>query len=80
MLDIRYRKTQTKPGILFTSLPIFTLRTSDYDAIFEFCVDLRHKRRHSKSATSSLRDKGTCREIDHVYHATCSNTVNMRGN
>ena len=35
-LDIKRRE----PGILFISLPIVdTLLTSDYDVIFDFCVD-----------------------------------------
>ena len=35
-LDIK----RCEPGILFISLPIFdTLQTSDYDVIFDFCVD-----------------------------------------
>ena len=49
-LDIKRRK----PGILFISSPFLnTLQTSDYDVIFYFVLIQRHKRRHSKSATSS---------------------------
>ena len=35
-----------------------TLQTSDYDVILRFVLIQRHKRRHSKSATSSWPDKG----------------------
>ena len=28
-----------EPGILFISLPMVSLHTSDYDVFFEFCVD-----------------------------------------
>ena len=28
---------------------------------------------------SGFNDKGTCREIDNVYQATCDNAVIMRG-
>ena len=35
-----------------------TLQTSDYDVILMFVLIQRHKRRHSKSATSSWPDKG----------------------
>ena len=38
-----------------------TLQTSDFDVILRFVLIQRHKRRHSKSATSS------CREIGNVY-------------
>ena len=34
-LDIKIRK----PGILFIGLRIGSLQTSDYDVIFDFCVD-----------------------------------------
>ena len=39
-----------------------------------------HMRRQSKSAASSRPDKGTCREMDNVYQATCNNAVDMRDN
>ena len=58
----------------------FTLQTSDYDVIFNFLLNQCHRQRHSKSATSSWPDKGTCREIDNVYQATCNNAFNMQGN
>ena len=40
----------------------------------------RHWQRHLKCAMSTQPDKGTCREIDNVYQATCNTLVNMRGN
>ena len=52
----------------------FTLQTSDYDIIFNYCID------SASLAMSSWPDKGTCCEIDSVYQATCNNAVNMRGN
>ena len=71
-LDIKSRK----PGILLISLPSwFTLQTSKYDVTIDFCVIQHHWRHHSKSATSSWPDKGTCREKDKIYQATCSATV-----
>ena len=45
-----------------------------------FVLIQRHKRHNSNRVTSSRPDKGTCREIDNVYQATCNNAVNMRGN
>ena len=36
-LDIERREVH--PGILFISLPVVSLQTSDYDVIFETCVD-----------------------------------------
>ena len=55
----------------------FTRQTSDYEVIFDFCVD-------SASLATSFKkcnfiDKGTCPEIDNVDLATCSKAVNMRG-
>ena len=43
------------PGILFISLPIvcFTLQTSDYDVIFDACVDSASLATSLKNATSS---------------------------
>ena len=35
----------------------------------------RHFQRHSKSATSSWPYKGTCREVDNIYQATCNTAV-----
>ena len=75
-LDIK----RCKPGILFISLPSFTLQTSDYDIIFYFCVDSVLLGCHSKSATSSWSDKGTCREIDIIYKATWNVAVNVAVN
>ena len=43
-LDIKRRE----PGILFISLPIFSLQTSDYDVFFDFCVN-------SSSLTASFK-------------------------
>ena len=40
----------------------------------------RHWRRHSKSATSSLPDKGTCREIDNVYQTNMYGPRSAVGN
>ena len=65
-LDIKRRE----PGILFISLyPLLnTLQTSDYDVIFDCCVD-------SASLATSFKKvqrhhdliKVTCREIGNVY-------------
>ena len=57
----------------------FSLQTSDNDVFFNyFCVDSASLATSLKSSTSSWPDKGTCREIDNVYQAKCSNTINMR--
>ena len=79
----------SKPSLVnliskYTNLVFYlsvTLQTSDYDVIFVFCLLLiqRH-RHHSKSATSSWPDNGTCSEIDNVYQPTCTNAFNMQGN
>ena len=50
-LDVKRRKYQLTWW--------FTLQTSDYEVIIDFCV-------HSKSATLSWPDKDTCREIANV--------------
>ena len=48
-LDIKRRE----PGILFISLPhCFTLQTSDYGVIFDFCID-------SASLATSLKKTAT---------------------
>ena len=58
-------------GIIFISLPSrFTLQTSNYDVIFDFCVDSASLATSLKRTTSSLPDKGTRREIDNVDQAT----------
>ena len=59
--------------------PLFTLQASDYDVFFVcflycFSVVIQNVERHH-----DVLFKATCREIDHVYQATCSNRVNMRG-
>ena len=48
--------------------------------IFDFRVNSASLATSLKSATSSGPDKGTCREIDNVYQATCNNAVNVRSN
>ena len=40
-----------------------------------FVLIQHHYRCHSKSATSSWPDKGTCREVDNVYQAMCNYAV-----
>ena len=69
-LDIKRRKT----GILFISL------SSDYDVIFDSCVNLASLATSFKNATSSCPDKCTCCEIDNFYQETCGNKVNRRDN
>ena len=54
-LDIKRRE----PGFLFISLPIVLLFKLAIMTSFSICMLIqRHKRRHSKSATSSWPDKG----------------------
>ena len=63
-LDIKRRE----PGILFISLPVVALFKLAIMTYFSILVVIqRHERHHSKIATSSWPDKGTCSEIDHVY-------------
>ena len=74
-----YQKTRTWYSIYqFTIVSLFKLAIMTQLSIFVLIQ--RHKRRHLKSATSSWPDKGTCREIDNVYQATCNNAVYMRCN
>ena len=69
-----------EPGILFISW--FTLQTSNHDVMVYFYCQFEQRlwRCHSKSATSSWPDKGTCCEIDNVFQAMCNAAVNMNGN
>ena len=59
---------------IFQFSPCFTFQTSDYDGVFlcRFSV--------IGDVIQKVPDKGTCREIDNVYQATCNNAVNIRGN
>ena len=75
-LDMKRRQ----PGILFISLPIVSLFELAIMTLLLTFVSIQcHWGRHSKSAMSSLPDKGTFREIDKVYQAMCNAAVNMKG-
>ena len=73
-LDIK----RGEPGILSISLSVVSLfKLAIMTFLSTFMSIQRHLRRHSKSATSLWPDKGSCREIDIVYQATCTNAVNI---
>ena len=55
----------------------FTLQTSDYDVIIDFCVDSMSFKKCNVMMTS---DKDTCGEKANVNRSTCNNAVNMRSN
>ena len=58
-----------------------TLQTSNYDVIFDFCVDSASLATSFKKCNVIMTPiKATCREIDSVYQATRNNAVNMRSN
>ena len=67
-------KDRREHGILFISLQVGSL----FKLAILASLSIDHRRCHSKCATSSWPDKGTCREIGNV-RSTCNNAASMRG-
>ena len=52
-----------EPGIVCQFTHRFTLQTSDYDEIFDVCVNSASLATSFKKSNGIMPEKGTCREI-----------------